>query len=264
MIQITGEGNKTKDVAALWSAALDAAPAIKKLLWDRPAENSQQLPLFISTPADDSASSLLTDALKFVLSDIPTFIAFAGEGRFTTESYPSIPFDPEFDLAIGLHTFVASKLMQVNNYYAVPMDVVTEEIATKTAADNKDTIYYWSPNTHRLYELRAKGSPVIDTFTLYGEHLLNDNWVDPQLLFDGSYNCTAAGNAGGAIVYLPNNVTDVSCISQLPMVSFPAAQLLGRGNADVPTFSICQRIPRVRRRYRSVASVRLATSGRSG
>ncbi|KAL8924523.1 MAG: hypothetical protein Q9208_003998 [Pyrenodesmia sp. 3 TL-2023] len=181
------------------------------------ANNSQQLPLLITAPPDDSASSLLTAALKLVLSDIPTFIAFAGEGRFTTESYPSLPLDPTFDIATGLHTFVTSKLMQMNDYYAVPMDVVSEEIANKTAAGDEDAVYHWSPNTQRLYELRAKGDPVIDTVTLYGEHLRDDNWVDLQLLFDGSYNCTKAGHAGRAIVYLPNNVTDVSCVSQLPM-----------------------------------------------
>ncbi|KAL8749348.1 MAG: hypothetical protein Q9184_006842 [Pyrenodesmia sp. 2 TL-2023] len=97
------------------------------------------------------------------------------------------------------------------------MNVVSEEIATKTAADNKEGVYHWSRNTHRLYELRAEGNPVIDMFTLYWEHLLDDNWVDSQLLFDGSYNYTAAGNAAGAIVYLPNNATDVNYLSQLAM-----------------------------------------------
>ncbi|KAI4178689.1 MAG: hypothetical protein LQ346_007364 [Caloplaca aetnensis] len=214
---ITGQGNNSLGVAALWSAALDSAPAVKKLLWDRPAENSQQLPLLFASPPEDSASSLLTDALKLILSDIPTFLAFAGEGRFTTDSYPNVPLDPGFDLGTGLHTFVTSKLMQMNNYYAVPMDVVTDEMATKTAAENTDAVYHWSRNTHRLYELRAKGKPVIDKATLYEEHLMNNDWADAQLLFDGSYNCTAVGNAGGAIVHLPNNVTDVSCVSQLPM-----------------------------------------------
>lgn len=235
VIQITGQGNNSLGVAALWSAALDSAPAVKKLLWDRPAENSQQLPLLFASPPEDSASSLLTDALKLILSDIPTFLAFAGEGRFTTDSYPNVPLDPGFDLGTGLHTFVTSKLMQMNNYYAVPMDVVTDEMATKTAAENTDAVYHWSRNTHRLYELRAKGKPVIDKATLYEEHLMNNDWADAQLLFDGSYNCTAVGNAGGAIVHLPNNVTDVSCVSQLPMVSYfleRAPSFSGPGEAD--------------------------------
>ncbi|KAL8896959.1 MAG: hypothetical protein Q9207_007462 [Kuettlingeria erythrocarpa] len=237
VIQITGQGNKSLGVAALWAAALDAAPAVKTLLWDRPAENSQQLPLLFTSPPEDTASSLLTDALKLVLSDIPTFLAFAGEGRFTTDSYPNVPFDPGFDLGTGLHTFVTSKLMQMNNYYAVPMDVVTEAIATKTAADNKNALYHWSSNTRRLYELRAKGKPVIDKVTLYEEHLMNNDWADPQLLFDGSYNCTAAGNAGGAIVHLPNNVTDSIANGEL-LFSRPPVSFSNLGEEADPTIAV--------------------------
>ena len=182
----------------------------------------------------------MSDALKLVLSDMPTFIAFAGEGRFTREPNPSIPRGPKFDILIGLHTFVTSKLMQAGNYYAVPMDVVSEEVAATTAAKNKNAVYHWSPLTHRLYELRDKGSPVIDTSTLYEEYLVGENWADVQLLFDGSYNCTAAGNAGGAIVHiLPNNATDVSCVGQLPMVSYFLERplFLRTGNVD-PTIAV--------------------------
>ncbi|KAL9007281.1 MAG: hypothetical protein Q9180_009719 [Flavoplaca navasiana] len=68
-----------------------------------------------------------------------------------------------------------------------------------------------------MYELRNKGRPHIDKFAL-AEHILNEGWGDAQLLFDGSYNCTAAGNAGAAIVNeKPDGGIDIGCVSQLPM-----------------------------------------------
>ena len=71
-----------------------------------------------------------------------------------------------------------------------------------------------------MYELRNKGRVHIEKFAL-AEHISNDRWGDAQLLFDGGYNCTAAGNAGAAIVNeKPDGGIDFSCVSQLPMVSF--------------------------------------------
>ncbi|CAO1598374.1 hypothetical protein XANCAGTX0491_002143 [Xanthoria calcicola] len=214
---VTGWGTKTAKVAALWSTALDAAPAVKEVMFGNAADNSQQLPLLITKPAADR--SVLESALQHVMTNISTFIDFTSEGRFTNQDGPPIvPADRDFDIATGVHTFVLSKLMQADSYYAIPMEVVDQTTFESLSAKDKNEYYYWSPSTHRMYELRNKGSVHIDTFTL-GDHIMNDSWADAQLLFDGNYNCTAAGNAGGAIVNeKPNNGgIDVSCVSQLPM-----------------------------------------------
>lgn len=206
-------------MAALWSAALDAAPAVKEAMFATAADSSQQLSLLITKPLVDPP--LLGSALQRVMTDISTFIDFTSEGRFTNQDGPTvIPADRDFDIATGVHTFVLSKLMQADNYYAIPMEVVDQTTFDSLSANDKNKYYYWSPSTHRMYELRNKGSGHIDTFTL-GGHIVNDRWADAQLLFDGNYNCTAAGNAGGKIVNeKPNNGgIDVSCVSQLPMVS---------------------------------------------
>lgn len=43
-------------------------------------------------------------------------------------------------------------------------------------------------------------------------------FADAELLFDGNYNCTAGGRAGGAIVEaVEGREVDVACLSQLPM-----------------------------------------------
>lgn len=206
-------------MAALWSAAVDAAPAVKEAMFGNAADNSQQLPLLITKPAADN--SILESALNLLMTNISTFIDFTSEGRFTNQDGPPIIApDRDFDIATGVHTFVLSKLMQADNYYAIPMEVVDQTTFESMSANDKSKYYYWSPSTHRMYELRNKGSGHIDTFTL-GGHIVDDGWADAQLLFDGNYNCTAVGNAGGAIVNeKPNNGgIDVSCVSQLPMVS---------------------------------------------
>lgn len=206
-------------MAALWSAALNAAPAVKEAMFATAADNSQQLPLLITKPLADPP--LLGSALQRVMTNISTFIDFTSEGRFTNQDGPPIvPADRDFDIATGVHTFVLSRLMQADSYYAIPMEVVDQTTFESLSANDKSKYYYWSPSTHRMYELRNKGSAHIDTFTL-GGHIVNDGWADAQLLFYGNYNCTAVGNAGGAIFNeKPNNGgIDVSCVSQLPMVS---------------------------------------------
>ncbi len=45
-------------------------------------------------------------------------------------------------------------------------------------------------------------------------------FADPEVLFDGNFNCTRAGRAGGAIVRVRKEggeEVQVGCLSQLPM-----------------------------------------------
>lgn len=190
---------------------------MQQVLWGTNAAlNAQQQSLAIAIPPRDTAASLLYDALALILSDIPTFLAFAGEGRFTTGNTPIIP--PELDIAAGVKTFVASKLMQADGMYAVPGRLVDNIADAATAGENKNGVYYRSPSTRRQYELRSKGQTQMPLRTLL-DNVLYHGWADPQLLFDGNYNCTAAGWAGAGIVNRVGEVGggDVSCLSQLPM-----------------------------------------------
>ncbi|KAL8989101.1 MAG: hypothetical protein Q9169_008436, partial [Polycauliona sp. 2 TL-2023] len=150
--------------------------------------------------------------------------------------YPTVPGGNPFatnatvEIEAGLRTFVTSKLMQLSGYYAVPMDVVDRTAFESVSAANEGNYYYWSPSTRRMYEMRDKGRAPIGLKEL-GVHFtaVVDRWADPQLLFDGGYNCTAAGNAGAAIVNEKpdDGGIDVSCVSQLPM-SLPSFHTGGR------------------------------------
>ncbi|KAI4166463.1 MAG: hypothetical protein LQ348_007806, partial [Seirophora lacunosa] len=209
---------KIAAIAGLWSSAIRATPQVQQVLWGTDAAlNAQQQSLTITIPPRDTAVSLLYEALALILSDIPTFLAFAGEGRFTNGNTPTIP--PELDIATGVKTFVASKLMQADGMYAMPGRLVDDIADAATAGENKNGAYYRSPSTRRQYELRSKGQTQIPLRTLL-DNVLYRGWADPQLLFDGNYNCTAAGWAGAGIVNRVGDEVgggDVSCLSQLPM-----------------------------------------------
>ena len=48
--------------------------------------------------------------------------------------------------------------------------------------------------------------------------IANNKLADFDFLYDGNYNCTAAGKAGGHVLNIGDDGTlDVSCMSQLPI-----------------------------------------------
>lgn len=203
-------------IARLWSSAIRAAPKVQQILWGRdPAANAQQQSLQANDTLGHNTKDLLQAALSHIMSDIPSFLAFAAEGRFVSASSPTWP--SELDVTAGVDTFVLSKLMQMAKMYAVPGPVVNETTYAAFDEANERSVSYWSPSTRRQYELRAKGNTKIELRTLLDRVV--GGLADPQLLFDGSYNCTAAGWAGGNIVNRVGEVGggDVACLSQLPM-----------------------------------------------
>ncbi|KAL8964532.1 MAG: hypothetical protein Q9197_006891, partial [Variospora fuerteventurae] len=214
-------------IARLWSSAIRAAPKVQEVLWggERDA-NAQQQSLqanwSIGHIFGPSTKELFQKALTQIMSDIHSFLAFAAEGRFVSGNSSALPLD--LDLAAGAKTFVLSKLMQMDNMYAVHGPIVNETTYTEFVAANAGSASYWSPSTRRQYELRAKGNTKIEPRTLLDR--LARGLVDPQLLFDGTYNCTAAGWAGGSIVNRVGEVGggDVACLSQLPLYLEKGAQ----------------------------------------
>ncbi|KAI4105884.1 MAG: hypothetical protein LQ339_003202 [Xanthoria mediterranea] len=240
----------TLEIAHLWSSALASAPAIATALFPPNSTlNTQQLPFTTSPPSPPSISFLLTAALKQTMSSIPSFLALASNGTFSTSASPAVflPSSPSpttttkntQDLHLGAYTFLTSRFMQSQNLYAIPGQIVTEAswrqyitqgqctgpagticVVPPGGTQNSENIpkfLYWSPRTQRSYELRSKGGTKITVNDL----VLGVNeggFADPEVLFDGNYNCTKAGKAGGAIVRVrEGEEVEVGCLSQLPM-----------------------------------------------
>ncbi|KAL8730090.1 MAG: hypothetical protein Q9166_004289 [cf. Caloplaca sp. 2 TL-2023] len=229
----TATGSETEPVAHVWADALQDAPAVAKAMWPPGPLNSQQLDLRDPPNNNPTITTVLDKGLLTIMSDIPTFLNFTSNGRFTRYNLANIPFvDTGVDLSVGVNTFVTSKLTEAMGFYAVPGDIMDETTFNadsqcpgplgKQICNTKNGKYlYWSPTTHRSYELKAKNPPAHVTQMKLGDlmgHINEDGFADPELLFDGNYNCTAEGKAGQAIVNTnEDNSIDVSCVSQLPM-----------------------------------------------
>ncbi|KAL8987135.1 MAG: hypothetical protein Q9177_003632 [Variospora cf. flavescens] len=216
--QLTAWNNpEIAPIARLWSSAIRAAPKVQEILWSRnPAANAQNQSLETNRPIGNNIDDLIQEALKHIMSDIRSFLAFAAEGRFASNYNPEFP--SELDIAAGINTFVLSKLMQKAEMYAVPGPIVNKTTYEAFDAANERSVSFWSPSTQRQYELRAKNHGKIKPRTLLDD-VVDRGLADPQLLFDGNYNCTWAGWAGESIVNRVGVVGggDVACLSQLPM-----------------------------------------------
>ncbi len=205
-------------------------------MWPSHPLNAQKLDLTWINSSAPITSTLLDRGLLKLMSDIPTFLAFASNGSFAIPSQAIVPIaDTSTDLSIGVNTFLTSKLMESQGFYAVPGEIM--DAAAFNASENGCTgpvgtlcttkdwrMVYWSPTTHRSYRLLAKGTSQI-TYESLMDGVNIYRFADVELMFDGAYNCTRHGRAGTAIVDVAGvNRTavggggvDVTCLSQLPM-----------------------------------------------
>ncbi|KAL8992938.1 MAG: hypothetical protein Q9169_006720, partial [Polycauliona sp. 2 TL-2023] len=267
---ITATRPHTLELAQVYTTALRSTPLMATAMFPPNSTlNNQQLlltPLPPNNSSNTTTTTLLTAALQKAMSHIPSFLSFATGGKFSSSASlslflpaPSSSFAPGKDLALGAATFLTSRLMQSQNIYAIPLDLVTETIfrtniaqgkcdnvpsgdicVLPPSANNSETlILYHSPTTSRAYQLRSKGDTKISVGDLVNG-INSKGYASAELLFDGNYNCTRSGRAGGRIIdfpstYLINSTqtdstsvqtttngkeeqvnVDISCLSQLP------------------------------------------------
>ncbi|KAL8765127.1 MAG: hypothetical protein Q9203_006729 [Teloschistes exilis] len=219
-------GTTSQDLAknaALWTSALQSAPQLAQVMFPESRDNQQQIVLDGKKQPTNDPASLLAAGLNLTLSDMPTFLAVAQNGRFVGNNQKLLADNPQRELNVGVKTFVTSRLMQEDGIFATPGDVVTPPSTAVCTSLNgtlcrttNGKVFFWSPATHRQYELRQKHVPTLALADLM-DKIDNRGWADAQLLFDGNYNCTIAGNAGRGIAILNDGGVDASCVSQLPM-----------------------------------------------
>ncbi|KAL8906454.1 MAG: hypothetical protein Q9171_006266 [Xanthocarpia ochracea] len=202
---------RTRPVAQLWASALKAAPVVAQEMWPPNPLNVQKLDLTSINSSAPITSTLLDRGLLKLMSDIPTFLAFTSNGSFAIPSQAIVPIaDTSTDLSIGVNTFITSKLMESQGFYAVPGEIM--DVTAFNASENGCTgpvgtlcttrdwrMVYWSPTTHRSYKLLNKGTSQI-TYEVLMDGVNVYRFADLELLFDGAYNCTRQGRAGTAIV----------------------------------------------------------------
>lgn len=235
---IVGVGSSTLRVSAqAFVISLQQSPGTVKALW--PAGGSEESQNFqISELQSELGSTTMglskniNNALGLIMSDLPTFIQFTNGGHWTSSQSLSIPQKVD-DLDLTLSTYLFSEVLSRNNWWVNPLLDPQYQFPSAQAlmaklggsgpnsnglivSSSPHMPYWYSPVTNRSFLL------VRNDFENppWPYDVLNDaiskKWVDPELFFDGSFNCTWQGRAGNPTLnVLDNGQVDFSCISQI-------------------------------------------------
>ena len=206
----TASLNTSSAPVVIFNRALQQSPNVASAMWPSALNSATDtVSNLVSNHLSDSASyaPVLTAGLQLIMGDVGTFIAFAGNGIFST---PFASTDSPAHYSSGftgaLNTYLLSEIMAHNSISATPGGISP---SNPCSTGPLCTYSYWSPVTGRQYTFTGS-----DTLSLINE------WSDVDLptLFDGAYNCTFAGQAGGSVVSLAaDNTLNMACLSALPM-----------------------------------------------
>ena len=229
--------------AALRSSAqafvisLQQTPGTVRALW--PDGGSQESQNFQISQLQSELGSTTTglskninSALGLIMSDLPTFIQFTDGGHWTSSQSLSIPAKVD-DLDLTLSTYLFSEVLARNGWWINPLLGSEYQLSSPQAllakmggsgfnsngispSSSPHIPWWFSSVTNRSFALVRKDFEDPP----WPFDVLNDaisrNWTSPELLFDGSFNCTWQGRAGNPTLSVENNgQVDFSCISQL-------------------------------------------------
>ena len=217
---------------------LKDAPSVAESIWpsgtiDSQSEQLANLNGYLSQ-IDQNFTAQITDGLRTIMTDVPSFNGFASSGEFSGPNALSLPADAEM-LALGLRTFILSSAMGANKWWASSRDDVTmADVASSvpgsggddcsfgpnnicTDSDNVTHVFY-SNSTARAYTLIHEGDgPNPVTFM---NDIVSKQWSTLELLFDGAYNCSTLPGGSGIgkpLSFSDGAAIDFACMSQLPI-----------------------------------------------
>ena len=247
-------------VGNILSTSLQQAPGVAKAIWPAGTANSQtyqigQLGQELGQ-LETQVRDMLTSGLAMIMTDVPTFTSFASSGGFSGNSAPSLP-DDTAGLDIAFQTYLVTSAMAGNQWLAFygppytgngptgpfnssagsqganfgcviessgvcdiaqPQDPFTQDLLAQPVGWSEWT----SQATSRSYYANQAGHKNKPTSAVLTNALATNGWTTPALVFDGGYNCSQNGGAGGgkALVTVSDGGTlDFSCLSQLSVKS---------------------------------------------
>ncbi|KAI4241984.1 MAG: hypothetical protein L6R42_011135, partial [Xanthoria sp. 1 TBL-2021] len=188
-----------------FAISLQQAPGVARSMW--PAGDDLSRTIQIGALQEQLSNitvelgNTLSRGLKLLMTDVPTFVAFADHGRYINNP-PLDPNEIKNDLAITLQTYLVSESLKQNSWWALPLEISTKEQfenlrdpapmctvhGCSTPNVRVDQIY-WSSASGRQYRLQHGGSADGSTGKVL-EKIRAANWANLPLLFDGAYNCT--------------------------------------------------------------------------
>lgn len=223
--------------ASAMMISLMQAPAAARAMWPHGTDNSQTIQTANLDQALSDASSelsdMITEANTLLMTDMTTFIKFVEGGQYSGPDMLSLPAKT-VGLDFALKTYMTSMALTKNEWVAIPHTGgyydSFEDACSSGNLGHTDGDYicgydgggasYWSPDTGRLYnfvdtrvglEYRSQARDVL-------HEIVDKEWASLNILFDGSYNCTAAGKASATdINFNWDGTLDIGCISQMAM-----------------------------------------------
>ncbi|KAL8793114.1 MAG: hypothetical protein Q9195_004320 [Heterodermia aff. obscurata] len=183
-------GSQTYLASKVFLQSLQRATSVRDLIW--PLEYDQSDPLFPNGPP--GVGALFTQGLSLMMANSTTifsdFAAHAAPGRL------------------------------VSNFQTFQIDCDDDSVDDVGFCTKNGQTVYWSFITGRTFALKNKkqsehrkhiSHPVTPSALL--KQTAADGWASIPWMFDGSYNCTAAGRAGGSVLHIEDDGSiDLSCL----------------------------------------------------
>jgi hypothetical protein len=209
--------------------SVQQAPSFTKALWPSGTEDSKTIQVGqlndLLGNATTQMMEMMNNALVLLMSDMPTFVAFAEGGRFSGSESLSLP-EKTAGLDYGLTTYMLSEAMAKNGWFIgyfgpVKREDVPRRFLCTYSDNNVCTAYgmatFWSKDTGRVYLLNKQRSDG-KTPLQVTKDIVAQGWASLEVLFDGAYNCTAEGKAGSAAINFNwDGTLDIACVSQVPV-----------------------------------------------
>ena len=228
-------------------------PALLRIVFPQASTTEQQY-FAMSAELMDQSSAMqtrLAQGLSAVNSDPVSFLQFTNTGAFSvnvTEYNVNETLGAVMTLA--LNTFVVSSTLAQNEVYAaVAVDTNLAQLVANSSAELSYPIkcpeydsrgmcdaWYYSSRTGSTYTLNAYRRSALNMASNL-QFFFDQNYTTPELLFEGSQNCTASGPGGD---YAPNSylqITDgqvtAGCVSQIVMREWDMSCPFEKGNLQV-------------------------------
>lgn len=226
--------------AQAFAQSLQNTRAVRSLLFDTSLDNSQEITLGSDlTEILSPVGNQLQSALGLIMSDVQTFTAWAENGLYSGPTASLSVAQAAVDITSALDTYLVGEALSQSHFSATPASITVSKAAFQqdrkcttlgdVCKDSKGKAYYWSQAYETEYQINepkktwANGTALRDLgleTSAYGllEYIEETTDTYMPVLFDGAYNCTFEGKAGGSVVNFNfDGSLDVACLSVLPI-----------------------------------------------
>ena len=185
----------------------------------------------------NQVGSVLQSALSLIMSDVPTFTAWAENGLYSGPTASVSVSQTAEGIKSAFDTYLVGEVLSQSHFSATPASrIISKETFQHSRTcttlgdvckDRNGKAFYWSQAYRTQYQINepknwASGTAIQQLgyeASAYGllEYIETTDTYMP-VLFDGAYNCTLEGKAGGSAVNINAlGSLDVACLSSLPI-----------------------------------------------